>query len=175
MPTDEPTDPLARFEAAGRMRVGVEADAWLEGLPDLISAMRADWDLSITGPSRQLDAFGMTIPATRAEEPVLLRMAYPDGWFADETAALTAWNGEGAVRLLETDPRGAHLRAAPVPGTSLGAERNPMRALRLVAETLRALWIPAPEGLQPLSAEVRAWTADMPARYEPRPSHADIR
>lgn len=166
MPTDEPTDPLARFEAAVRTRVGVEADAWLDGLPDLISAMRADWDLSITGPSRQLDAFGMTIPATRAEEPVLLRMAYPDGWFADETAALTAWNGEGAVRLLETDPRGAHLRAAPVPGTSLGAERNPMRALRLVAEALRALWIPAPEGLQPLSAEVRAWTAEMPARYE---------
>ena len=166
MPTDEPTDPLARFEAAVRARVGAEADPWLEGLPDLIAAMRASWDLLITGPAREVDAFGMTIPATRADEGVLLRMAYPDGWFADETTALEAWNGEGAVRLLEADPRGAHLRAAPTPGTSLGAERNPMRALRLIAEALRTLWIPAPEGLQPLSVEVRAWNAEMPARFE---------
>ena len=166
MPTDEPTDPLARFEAAVRARVGAEADPWLEGLPDLIAAMRASWDLLITGPAREVDAFGMTIPATRADEGVLLRMAYPDGWFADETTALEAWNGEGAVRLLEADPRGAHLRAAPTPGTSLGTERNPMRALRLIAEALRTLWIPAPEGLQPLSVEVRAWNAEMPARFE---------
>ena len=166
MPTDEPTDPLARFEAAVRARVGAEADPWLEGLPDLIAAMRASWDLLITGPAREVDAFGMTMPATRADEGVLLRMAYPDGWFADETTALEAWNGEGAVRLLEADPRGAHLRAAPTPGTSLGAERNPMRALRLIAEALRTLWIPAPAGLQPLSVEVRAWNAEMPARFE---------
>ena len=166
MPTDEPTDPLARFEAAVRARVGTDADAWLEGLPELISSIRATWDLMITSPARDVDAFGMTIPATRADEGVLLRMAYPDGWFADETTALTAWNGEGAVRLLETDPRGAHLRAAPVPGTPLGAERNPMRALRLVAEALRTLWIPAPEGLQTLSGEVRTWIAEMPARFE---------
>ena len=165
MPTDEPTDPLARFEAAVRTRVGADADAWLEGLPDLISKMTAGWDLTITGPAREVDAFGMTIPATRADESVLLRIAYPDGWFVDETTALVVWNGEGAVRLLETDQRGAHLRAAPVPGTSLGTERNPMRALRLVSEALRALWIPAPEGLQPLSVEARAWITDMPARF----------
>lgn len=166
MPTEEPTDPLARFEAAVRARLGADADAWLEGLPDLISAMTAGWDLTITGPAREVDAFGMTIPATRADERVLLRMAYPDGWFVDETTALVAWHGEGAVRLLETDPRGAHLRAAPVPGTSLAAERNPMRALRLVSEALRALWIPAPDGLQTLSAEARVWNDEMSARYE---------
>ena len=67
MPTDEPTDPLARFEAAVRTRVGADADAWLEGLPDLISAMTANWNLTITGPAREVDAFGMTIPATRAD------------------------------------------------------------------------------------------------------------
>ena len=166
MPTDEPTDPLAKFEAAVRTRVGADADAWLEGLPELISSVRATWDLMITGPAREVDAFGMTIPATRANEGVSLRMAYPDAWFVDETTALTAWNGEGAVRLLESEPLGAHLRAAPVPGTSLGAERNPMRALRLVAEALRTLWIPAPAGLQTVSAEVRAWIGEMPARYE---------
>ena len=166
MPTEEPTDPLARFEVAVRARVGADADAWLAGLPDLISAMRARWDLLITGPAREVDAFGMSIPATRADVPVMLRMAYPDGWFADETTALTAWNGEGAVRLLETDPQGAHLRATPTPGTPLSTERNPMRALRLVCEALRSLWIPAPDGLQPLAAEVRAWNTEMPARYE---------
>jgi streptomycin 6-kinase len=166
MPTEEPTDPLARFETAVRARVGGDADTWLEGLPDLISAVRATWDLQITGPARTLDAFGMTIPATQSDEGVLLRMAFPDGWFADETAALEAWNGEGAVRLLASDPRGAHLRAAPQPGTPLGSERNAMRALRLIAEALRTLWIPGPDGLQTLSAEVRAWNTELPRRFE---------
>ncbi|MEP6758402.1 MAG: aminoglycoside phosphotransferase family protein [Actinomycetota bacterium] len=166
MPTDEPTDPLARFEAAVRARVGADADEWLEGLPDLISSVRATWDLLITGPAREVDAFGMTIPATRADEGVLLRMAFPDGWFADETTALEAWNGEGAVRLLESDPRGAHVRAAPVPGTTLGAERNAMRGLRLIAEALRTLWIAPPPGLQTLSAEVREWNTELASRFE---------
>lgn len=166
MPTDEPTDPLARFEAAVRTRLGDEADTWLAEVPDLIASTQAAWDLMVTSPARDADAFGMTIPATRAGEKVLLRLMYPDGWFADETTALQAWDGNGAVRLLESDPRGAHLRAAPDPGVSLVLERNRMRALRLAAGALRALWIPAPDGLQTLSAEVRTWMGQMPARFD---------
>ena len=166
MSANTPTDPLATFESALRARAGAEADTWLEALPELIGTMRATWDLVVTGTARDVDAFGMTIPATRGEDRVLLRMSYPDGWFLDETAALHAWDNNGAVRLLETDARGAHLRAAPDPGTPLSAERNQMRALRLAAGALRELWIPAPDGLQMLSVEVREWMDQMPARFE---------
>ncbi len=166
MSTPTPTDPPSRFEAAVRSRVGADADPWLADLADLIASLRAGWDLQPTSPARDVDAFGMTIPAIRDGERVLLRLIYPDAWFTDETLALQTWDGNGAVRLLESDPRGAHLRAAPDPGIPLSEERNQMRALRLAAGALRSLWIPAPSGLQTLAAEVRAWMGQMPERFE---------
>jgi streptomycin 6-kinase len=160
------TDPLERFEAAVRARVGTDADDWLAGLPDLISAVTTTWDLHVTAVAKRVDAFGMSIPARRDSERVTLRLAFPDASLADETAALEAWNGVGAVRVLASDPRGAQLRSAPTPGTALTLERNEMRALRLAADTLRSLWIPAPPGIQTLAAEVRAWGSSLRERYE---------
>jgi streptomycin 6-kinase len=160
------TDPLERFEAAVRARVGSEADTWLEGLPDLINRATSTWDLHVTAVANRIDTFGMSIPARRGDDRVTLRLAYPDATLADETTALRAWDGAGAVRVLEDDPAGAQLRSAPSPGTPLTLERNEMRALRLAADTLRALWIAPPEGIQTLAAEVGAWGADLMTRYE---------
>src|SRR3954470_23408397 len=138
------TDPLERFEAAVRVRVGGEAEDWLAQVAELISSVTAAWDLHVTAVANRIDAFGMSIPARRDSERVTLRIAYPDPFLADETAALRAWNGTGAVRILEEDERGAQLRTSPVPGTAVSLERNEMKALRMVAETLRALWIEPP-------------------------------
>lgn len=160
------TDPLERFEAAVRARAGADAEDWLEALPDLISSMTATWDLHVTAVANRIDAFGMSIPARRDSERVTLRLAFPDASLADETAALQAWDGVGAVRVLDSDPRGAQLRSAPSPGTAITLERNEMRALRRVADTLRSLWITPPEGIQTLAAEVRGWGATLVERYE---------
>jgi len=160
------TDPLDRFEAAVRVRVGGEADEWLSQVPDLIASVTAAWDLHVTAVANRIDGFGMSIPARRDSERVSVRIAYPDAFFADETAALRAWDGNGAVKLLEEDDRGAQLRTSPSPGTALTLERNEMTALRKVAQTLGDLWIEPPEGLQTLAAEVRAWGASMPERFE---------
>ena len=160
------TDPLERFEAAVRVRVGADADAWLQAVPDLIASVTATWDLHVTAVANRIDAYGLSIPARRDSERVTVRIAYPDAFLADETAALRAWNGTGAVRILEEDERGAQLRTSPTPGTALSLERNEMKALRMAAETLRSLWIEPPEGLQTLAAEVRAWGSSMPERFE---------
>lgn len=160
------TDPLERFEAAVRGRVGADAEDWLAALPDLISWATATWDLHVTAVANRIDAFGMSIPARRDSDRVTLRVAFPDASLADETTALEAWDGNGAVRVLETDPRGAQLRSAPTPGTSLTLERNEMRALRLAADVLRSLWIAAPAGIQTLAAEVRTWGDSLLERYE---------
>jgi streptomycin 6-kinase len=160
------TDPLERFEAAVRVRVGGEAEDWLAQVAELISSVTAAWDLHVTAVANRIDAFGMSIPARRDSERVTLRIAYPDPFLADETAALRAWNGTGAVRILEEDERGAQLRTSPVPGTAVSLERNEMKALRMVAETLRDLWIEPPAGMQTLAAEVRAWGATMQERFE---------
>jgi len=159
------TDPLERFEAAVRVRVGAEADEWLERVPELIAAVTADWDLHVTAVANRIDGFGMSIPARRDSERVTVRIAYPDAFLADETTALRAWDGTGAVRVLEEDERGAQLRTSPTPGTALTLERNEMKALRMAAETLRDLWIEPPVGIQSLAAEVRAWGATLPERF----------
>jgi streptomycin 6-kinase len=159
-------DPLAAFTAALRQRVGGEADPWIEALPDLIADVTAGWDLQVSATARDVDPFGMTIPATRGDDGVLVRLSYPDGWFADQTRALQAWSGDGAVRLLAVDDRGAQLRSAPEPGTSLADERNRARALRLAAAALQTLWIQPLEGLQSLTAEVRSWVGQMSPRFE---------
>src|SRR5512133_1836074 len=160
------TDPLERFEAAVRVRVGAEADDWLEHVPDLITSVTDAWDVHVTAVANRIDAYGMSIPARRDSERVSVRIAYPDAFFTDETAALHAWNGTGAVRILEEDERGAQLRTSPTPGTALSLERNEMTALREVAEALRDLWIEPPEGMQTLAAEVRAWGTTLPERFE---------
>ena len=159
-------DPLERFEAAVRARVGADAEDWLVTLPDLISAVTATWDLHVTAVANRIDAFGMSIPARRDDERVTIRLAFPDATFADETAALEAWSGEGAVRVLETDPRGAQLRSSPSPGTALTLERNEMRALRLAADAMRSLWIEPPAGIQTLASEARAWGSTLIERFE---------
>lgn len=160
------TDPLERFEAAVRVRVGTDADEWLAAVPDLISSVTGRWDLHVTAVANRIDAFGLSIPARRDSDRVTLRIAYPDAFLADETAALRAWDGAGAVRVLEEDDRGAQLRSSPSPGTALSLERNEMRALRMVADALRELWIAPPEGMQTLAAEVRTWGSSMPERFE---------
>jgi streptomycin 6-kinase len=160
------TDPLDRFEAAVRVRVGGEADEWLAQVPELISAVTDAWDLYVTAVANRIDGYGMSIPARRDSDRVSLRIAYPDVFLADETVALRAWDGTGAVKVLEEDERGAQLRTSPSPGTALTLERNEMTALRKVAQTLSDLWIEPPEGMQTLAAEVRAWGATMPERFE---------
>jgi streptomycin 6-kinase len=160
------TDPLERFEAAVRVRVGADADVWLAAVPDLISSVTGRWDLHVTAVANRIDAFGMSIPARRESDRVTLRIAYPDAFLADETVALGAWDGAGAVRVLEEDDRGAQLRSSPTPGTALSLERNEMRALRMVADALRQLWIAPPDGMQTLAAEVRTWGSSMPERFE---------
>jgi streptomycin 6-kinase len=160
------TDPLERFEAAVRVRVGADADDWLEHVPDLIASVTSEWDVHVTAVANRIDAYGMSIPARRDSERVSVRIAYPDAFLADETAALRAWDGNGAVRVLEEDERGAQLRSSPTPGTAVSLERNEMKALRMVAETLRDLWIEPPAGMQTLAAEVRAWGSTLPERFE---------
>src|SRR3954453_22273170 len=160
------TPPLPRFEAAVRVRVGGEAEDWLAQVAELISSVTAAWDLHFTAVANRTDAFGMSIPARRDSERVTLRIAYPDPFLADETAALRAWNGTGAVRILEDDERGAQPLASLVPGTAVSLERDARQAVRVVAEPLRDLWIEPPAGMQTLAAEVRAWGATMQERFE---------
>ncbi len=106
-----------------------------------------------------------TWTATRAgAEPVVLRVGDPGEWFAQEVRSLLQWDGNGAVLLIDHDPRGAVLLERAVPGTSLLDEPDEDRAMLLAADLLERLWVPGPDGVDTVADEVRRWADTLPER-----------
>lgn len=158
---------LSEFAEWTRARVGPDAEPWLEVLPALIDELTAAWQLDDLGEPYTGGYIGYTVPATRAgSEPLVLKVSYPDGWFAEEVAALTRWNGVGAVRLIEHDPRGAQLLERAEPGTPLLDEADEDAALETAAEVLETLWVPDPGGITAVATETLQWAASMPRRHD---------
>jgi streptomycin 6-kinase len=138
---------------------------WLASLSGLIAELTERWELELGDPLPS-SSLGYVVGATRAgSEPVVLKLTYPDGWFPERVAALLAWDGEGAVELIDHDPRGAMLLERAVPGTPL-ADGPDERALLIASDVLQRLWIPAPAGITAAIDEVGRWVATFRQRND---------
>ena len=94
--------------------------AWLAALPTLVDECVERWSLTIG------EAFGhgyssLAMPATLPDgTEAVLKVELPHREAEQEATALQAWNGEGAVRLLDDDPeRCAFLLERARPGSHL--------------------------------------------------------
>ena len=107
------------------------------------------------------------MPAERGSdaEPVVLKLSFPDGWFADETRAIAEVAGNGMVRLLDHDPGGAQLLERALPGTSLLGSRDEAEGNEVAAGVLERLWRPAPAGFVTVAEEASRWADTMPLRH----------
>lgn len=162
-------DPFETFRTGTRVRIGAEADPWLDRLPGYLDGVRARWNLEL-GEPLGTGATGYTVAATRtgdagAAEDVVLALHYPDAWFVEATVAMGRWDGDGAVRLLERDPDGAQLLERATPGTSLLDKRDEDGALAIAADVLQRLWVPDPGGIMTVESETAEWARSMPERY----------
>jgi streptomycin 6-kinase len=98
---------------------GDEGRRWLASLPGLVTTTAARWRLSLGRPYDL--SLNWVMAATRADgSPVVLKIGVPDGHLAREAAALRAFGGHGAVRLLAEEP-GALLIERAVPGDRVAA------------------------------------------------------
>lgn len=157
-------NPYETFLEAVRTEHGEEAEPWLAGVDHLIAELCGRWELE-TGEPRRGDADGYVVEAIRGRrDRVVLRIAYPDGWFAQQTTALAAWGGNGAVELIDHDPRGAQLLERPDPGRPLEAVRDEDVALGAAAEVAKRLWIDDPGGIDAVATEAAAWAASIEDR-----------
>jgi streptomycin 6-kinase len=98
---------------------GEEGRAWLAGLPGLLDGVLGSWHLRPDGGPFPL-SYHWVMPVTRPDgSAAVLKVGLPDdGHLAAEAAALRAYGGHGAVRLLADDPaRGALLLERADPGT----------------------------------------------------------
>jgi streptomycin 6-kinase len=159
-------DAFERFVTTTRARIGSDALPWLADVQRLIDELSERWELSIGEPLPG-GVIGYTVGAVRGgATPVVLKISYPDGWFAEETAALVHWDGNGAIELIDHDPRGAQLLERAEPGTSLLEMADEDAALGLAADQLERLWIPDPGGITSLASEVARWASTMAARHD---------
>jgi streptomycin 6-kinase len=151
---------------------GLTHAEWLERVPALVTECRELWGLTL-GEPYEAGAAGYAVRADLPDgRPAVLKLIYPHRESEHEADALQAWDGDGAVRLLASDPeRWAMLLERCEPGTSL-AEVEPDAALDVLIGLAPRLWKPAAQPFRSLTDEAAWWLEYMPnqwnGRYERR-------
>jgi streptomycin 6-kinase len=138
-----------------------ERSAWLELLPHAIRELQDRWSLSLGAPFDGSDgSCAWVAPAVRGDGTrVVLKLGMPHMEAAHELQALHFWDGDAAVRLLESDAGlNAMLLEQCEPGTAL-REWPELEQDDVVAGLLRRLWRRpvAPHPFRPLSAMIAHW------------------
>ncbi|ASF09713.1 putative phosphotransferase [Nocardia brasiliensis NBRC 14402] len=146
---------------------GAPARAWLDALPDLAARYADRWQLTVDGPS--MHGYGaLVLPVRRADgTAAVLKLAYLTPETRDEPVALAAWGGDGAVLLLDSAADdGVLLLERLTADRSL--ETEPIDdAVRITAELMRRLAVPAPQGIsRDLRVEAAGWAEELPREWE---------
>jgi len=126
---------------------------WIDALPDLAAGLLDRWQLRPDGAS-MCGAVALVLPVLCTDgTPAVLKLQPVTHDTVGEPDALRAWNGNGAVRLLDHDPAsGAMLLERLDADRSLGSVSDDLAALQILSELLARLSsVPAPAGLRRLS------------------------
>lgn len=147
------------------VREGEAGRQWLDHLPRLVADLCAQWDLVIEGAVMH-GYLGLVVPVRRGEEACVLKVSWLDTSTVEEAAALTAWNGQGAVRLLAVDAAHGALLLERLDSTHTLADLPIGEAVAIAGALLRRLAIPAPLGIRPLADLAAESVEMMPIRWE---------
>jgi streptomycin 6-kinase len=139
---------------------------WLESLPDLVDRCVERWELTLETPYSD-GHVALVIPAsTPPGERVVLKVQFPHRESETEALALHAWDGAGAVRLIDEAPdHHALLLERCEPGDHL-ATRDGEYAIGVIIDILPRLWVPAVAGIGSLAAEASRWVSSLPVTWE---------
>jgi len=99
---------------------------------------------------RQSGAHGdnnLLLPARRGAEGCMLKICTPGHDIVAEVTALLAWDGRGAVRLLEASPADGALLLEQLDGSRSLSALGLLDAAEVAGQLIRQLTIPAPPGL----------------------------
>ncbi|HEY7680580.1 MAG TPA: aminoglycoside phosphotransferase family protein, partial [Terriglobia bacterium] len=128
--------------------------AWLDSLSALVAGCEERWHI-VAQPPFEL-SYSYVAPATSTTgREVVLKLGVPNAELSSEIKALQAYDGSGAVRLLDFDAeRGFLLLERATPGDNLATLNDDERATRIAANLMRALWRPLPNnGSFPATAQ----------------------
>ncbi|MFI6809361.1 aminoglycoside phosphotransferase family protein [Streptomyces luteogriseus] len=145
---------IPRELAASQEKFNGEAGrAFIAGLPERTARFLDHWDLRPDGPAMH-GVTALVVPVVRTADgtPAVLKLQIVDEESAGEPTALRAWNGDGAVRLLDLDePTGTMLLERLDETRMLSHLPDPHEAVVTIAELLAHLTsFPAPPGMRGL-------------------------
>ncbi|WP_433617535.1 aminoglycoside phosphotransferase family protein [Dactylosporangium sp. CA-139114] len=142
---------------------------WLDALPETVAAVARDWGLSVGAPF-DLSYHYVVAATTAGGEPAVLKLGVPGGGsLEEESRALAAFGGRGAVRLLRSDlERGALLIERAEPGVR-ARDLPDAEATAAVADAMRALHVPVSDRPAPGRAAVAAVADAVRAPHVPVP------
>jgi streptomycin 6-kinase len=150
--------------AAYRKYEGDAGAAWITALPNLAAGFLDQWRLRLDGEPAHGVA-SLVLPVIQAgDTPAALKLQLVNKETIGEPIGLRAWNGDGAVRLLDEDPdSGTMLLERLDASRPLSTVQDDMAAVRVLAELLsRLVAIPAPAGIRRLSDIARAMVQRTP-------------
>jgi streptomycin 6-kinase len=143
---------------------GEDGRLWIAGLPAMAVASMDRWELVGDGQLAS-GAVALIIPVARRDgSKAVLKLQPVDDETGGEPAALQAWAGRGAVRLLEHDPdSGAMLLERLDASRDLSTMQDDLAAAEIIARLLVQLnSVPAPAGLRQLRDVAAATLAGGP-------------
>ncbi|WP_031478956.1 aminoglycoside phosphotransferase family protein [Streptomyces bicolor] len=151
--------------AASQQKYNGEAGrAFIAGLPDLTADFLDRWELTVDGrPMHGVSA--LILPVLRRDgSPAVLKLQLLDEESEGEPVALRAWDGDGAVRLLDHDAAtGAMLLERLDSSRMLAHQPDVHESVLVIAQLLAHLTsFPAPAGLRRLGDIAQAMLEQTP-------------
>ncbi|MFI6084032.1 aminoglycoside phosphotransferase family protein [Streptomyces sp. NPDC051217] len=144
--------------------LGARGRAFIAALPARAEDFLKRWELRRTGPAMH-GMCALVLPVQRADgTPAVLKLQSLDEETAGEPLALRAWDGDGAVRLLEYDEESGTLLLERLDAARDLSAVGVREGVRVIAELLARLTArPAPAGLRGLGEIAGAMLDEAPA------------
>jgi streptomycin 6-kinase len=148
------------FAQATIHREGEAGRSWIDSLPALVDSLLQRWSLVADGPVTH-GGIGLVAPVRPS---MVIKVSFPHPGNVDQPHALAAWQGRGAVRILDRDDaRFAMLLERAGPET-LASVADDKQAVAILGQLSRRLAVPAPSRLPRLCDQFPLWEDEVPRR-----------
>ncbi len=147
---------------------GQDGEKWLKQIPEIIKVYEVKWSLKVFPPYNL--TYNYIAPAVLDNgSRAVLKIGFPkDKEFQSEIEALSVFNGNGSVNLLNADRKKAVILIEQVnPGIPLSTIIDDTKATRILASVMKKLWKPLPKNNN--FQTISQWTnalAKYPNRYK---------
>lgn len=146
---------------------GEEGKQWLKQIPETIKKYEEKWQIQALPPYTLTYNYVAPVIQSNGVKAVLKIGRVQDKEFQTEIEALSLFNGDGIVKLLQVDKTNAViLMEEVIPGVPLSTIDDDEKATRTLASVMKKLWKPLPNNHPFIT--IAEWTSELkeyPALY----------